>query len=87
MEIGGSGGPPPENFGIVELPILGFLQFQHDFSSFSDKKGLQTSQNPSVEGPTQGLGGFGPSSIYVKRGPALFYITSLKLEALKWFNP
>jgi hypothetical protein len=88
VEIGGSGGLPPENFGIFELPILGFLQFQHDFSSFSDKKGLLLGgQNPSVEGPTQGLGGFGPSSIYVKRGPALFYITSLKLEALKWFNP
>ena len=74
MEIGGSGGLPPENFGIFELPILDFLQFQHDFSSFSDKKGLLLGgKNPSVKGPTQGLGALAPpgSSIYVKRGPAL----------------
>ena len=32
-------GPPPENFCIFELPRLDFLQFQHDFPSFSDKKG------------------------------------------------
>ena len=37
--LGGSGGPPPENFCMFELPRLDFLQFQHDFRSFSDKKG------------------------------------------------
>ncbi len=37
---GGSGVPRPENFGIFELPRLDFLQFQHDFPSFSNKKGL-----------------------------------------------
>ena len=37
--FGGSGGPPPEHFCIFELPRLDFLQFQHDFHSFSDKKG------------------------------------------------
>ena len=37
--LGGSGGPPPENFCIFELPRLDFLQFQHGFHSFSDKKG------------------------------------------------
>ncbi len=37
--FGGSGGPPPENFCIFELLRLDFLQFQHDFRSFSDKKG------------------------------------------------
>ena len=40
MEIRGHEGPPPENFGIFELPRLDFLQFQHDFRSFLDKKGL-----------------------------------------------
>ena len=34
----GGGGPPPENVCIFELPRLDFLQFQHDFRSFSDKK-------------------------------------------------
>ncbi len=34
-----SGGPPPENFCIFELPRLDILQFQNDFDSFSDKKG------------------------------------------------
>ena len=48
--IGGSGGPP-ENFGIFELPTLDFLQFQHDFSSFSNKKGLL------LGGPTPFSGG------------------------------
>ncbi len=33
--FGGSG----ENFCIFELPRRDFLQFQHDFRSFSDKKG------------------------------------------------
>ncbi len=37
---GGSGGPPLENVCIYELPRLDFLQFQHDFHSFSGKKGL-----------------------------------------------
>ncbi len=48
--LGGFGGPPPENFGIFELPRLHFLQFQHDFRSFSDKKGLLLGggQNPSL---------------------------------------
>ena len=48
---GGSGSPPPEHFCIFELPRLDFLQFQHDFRSFSDKKGtLLGGQNPSVRG-------------------------------------
>ena len=58
------GCPPPENFRIFELPILDFLQFQHDFHSFSDKKGLL------LEGGGRGGGDFGPSCIYVKRGPS-----------------
>ncbi len=28
-----------QNYCIFELPRLDFLQFQHDFHSFSDKKG------------------------------------------------
>ncbi len=36
----GRSGPPPENFGIFELPRLDFLQFQHYFRSFLDKKEL-----------------------------------------------
>ncbi len=70
------GGPPPENFRIFDLPRLDFLQFQHDFRSFLDKKALLLGggggQNPSVGGGGNtgaGGGGFGPSSIYVKRGP------------------
>ncbi len=47
------GCPPPENFRIFELPILDFLQFQHDFHSFSDKKGLL------LEGGGGGGGGRG----------------------------
>ncbi len=44
------------------------------FAHFQTKRDFyQGGQNPSVEGPTQGLGrgggGFGTSSIYVKRGP------------------
>ena len=37
--FGGPGGPPPQKFCIFELPRLDFLKFQHDFHSFSDKKG------------------------------------------------
>ncbi len=36
----GSEAPPAENFCSFELPRPDFLQFQHDFRSFSDKKGL-----------------------------------------------
>ena len=36
----GRSGQPPENFGIFELPRLDFLQFQHYFRSFLDKKEL-----------------------------------------------
>ena len=32
-------GSSPRNFCIFELPRLDLLQFQHDFRSFSDKKG------------------------------------------------
>ena len=46
LPFGGSG-----VFCIFELPRLDFLQFQHDFRSFSDKKGhYQGGQNPSVGG-------------------------------------
>ena len=81
-------GPTPENFGIFELPRLDFLQFQHDFRSFSDNKGLLLGgggQNPSVEGPTQGQGGggFGPSSMYVKRGPVIFFVILCLPKILK----
>ena len=60
VEIGGGVWVSGENFGISELPRLDFLQFQHDFRSFSDKKGLSLGgQNPSAGGggATQGLGG------------------------------
>jgi hypothetical protein len=43
VEMGGG------DIGISELPRLDFLQFQHDFRSFSDKKGLLLGgQNPPV---------------------------------------
>ncbi len=71
--VGGAGGPPPENFGIFELPRLDFLQFQYDFRSFSDKKGLLLGGSKTLQwGANTGAGGgggFGPSSICVKRGP------------------
>ncbi len=58
MASGGSGGPRPENFDIFELPRLDFLRFQHDFRSFSDKKGLLLGGlNPSVCGGGGGGGG------------------------------
>ena len=63
----------PRKFLYFELPRLDFLQFQHDFRSFSDKTGTFTrggggGQNPLVGG---GGGSSGPSSIYAKRGHEL----------------
>ena len=52
-------------FGIIDLPRLDFLQFQHDFRSLSDKKRLL------LGGDKGAGGGGGSSSIYVKRGPAI----------------
>ncbi len=55
-----SGGPPPENVCIFELPRLDFLQFQHDSRSFLDKKGLLPGgKNPLVGGEGRGGGGDG----------------------------
>ncbi len=65
------------SFGIFELPRLDFLQFLHDFRSFSDKKGLllggpKPFSGGANTGAGEGGGGFGPSStIYVERGPEL----------------
>ena len=65
----------------LELPRLDFLQFQHDFRSFPDKQGLLMGrgQNPSVGDGGGGDnmqhrdwgGGFGPSSMYVKKGSGM----------------
>ena len=77
----GSGDPPAENFHIFELSRLDFLQFQHDFRSFSDKKGTLTRGSKPFSGwgwvgdggGNTGAGGALAlsltSSIYVKRGP------------------
>ncbi len=47
-------------FCIFELPRLDFLQFQQDFRSFSDKKGLLLGgQNPSVERGGGNIGAVG----------------------------
>ncbi len=58
-------------FCIFELPRLDFLQFQHDFRSFSDKKGHYWGggggAKPFGGGGPYRLGGFGSSSIYVKK--------------------
>ncbi len=53
-------GATPENFGIFELPRLDFLQFQHDFRSFSDNKGLLLGgggPKPFSGGANTGAGG------------------------------
>ena len=71
VAFGGSGGG---GLGGAFLSSLDLISC--NFRSFSNKKGLLLGgggQNPSVcvwgGGATQGLGVFGPSSIYVKRGP------------------
>ncbi len=68
------GGPPPEKFCVFDLPILDFLQFQHDFRSFSDINGLLLGGPKPFTGGgggggytgARGGGGFG---VYVKKGP------------------
>ncbi len=79
--------------GVLPQKILVFLSsldliscnFSMIFAYFQTKRGLSLGGPKSFScggggGATQGLGGFGPSSIYVKRGPGISLV-AIVLEA------
>ena len=62
-------------YGKLDVLVSIFPNIPHLATSATATLKSLGGQNPSVEGPTQELGGggFGPSSIYVKRGPAFSF--------------
>ncbi len=75
IPLGGSGGPPQKIF--VFLSSLDWIScnFSMIFAHFQTKRDISTRGAKTLQwgggGQHRGWGGFGPSSIYVKKGPAV----------------
>ena len=70
--FGGSRDPPSKRFVFLSCPDLISCNFSMIFTNFPTKRDFYWvgGENPSVGGQHRGWWGFGPSSIYVKKGPA-----------------